>query len=167
MFVFHDFNQVKNSMLAGNLMCIDYFHQGFTNFATIFEPYAKYCAEQVLCQNYCKDLNRNNALFTAYLAWCESQKECNRYNNEKSRFTDNEWLISFSTKKISRLRLADILVRPMQRLTKYKILMEAIRKHIFDETEAELVDVMVSIWNHCFLMLHITLLWNSKHETTF
>jgi pleckstrin homology domain-containing family G member 5 len=59
-------------------MCIDYFQQGFTNFATIFEPYKKYCAEQVLCQNYCKDLNRNDALFTAYLAWCESQKECNR-----------------------------------------------------------------------------------------
>lgn len=70
--------QVKHSMLTGHLMCIDYFHQGFTNFATIFEPYTKYCAEQVLCQNYCKDLNRHNALFTAYLAWCESQKECNR-----------------------------------------------------------------------------------------
>lgn len=65
-------------MLTGHLMCIDYFQQGFTNFASMFEPYAKYCAEQVLCQNYCKDLSRNNALFTAYLAWCESQKECNR-----------------------------------------------------------------------------------------
>lgn len=32
----------------------------------------------------------------------------------------------------------------MQRLTKYKILIEAIRKHIVDETEIELVDVMVS-----------------------
>lgn len=32
----------------------------------------------------------------------------------------------------------------MQRLTKYKILIEAIRKHIVDEAEAELVDVMVS-----------------------
>lgn len=66
-------------MLTGHLMCIDYFQQGFTNFATIFEPYKKYCAEQVLCQNYCKDLNRNDSLFTAYLAWCESQKECNRF----------------------------------------------------------------------------------------
>lgn len=73
--------QVKHSMLTGHLMCIDYFQQGFTNFGTIFEPYANYCAEQVLCQNYCKDLNRNNALFTAYLAWCESQKECNRLVN--------------------------------------------------------------------------------------
>lgn len=43
-----------------------------------------------------------------------------------------------------RLRLADILVRPMQRLTKYKILMEAIRKHISEESEAEIMDVMVS-----------------------
>jgi RhoGEF domain len=43
-----------------------------------------------------------------------------------------------------RLRLADILVRPMQRLTKYKILMEAIRKHISEESEAEIMDNMVS-----------------------
>ncbi|CRL03588.1 CLUMA_CG016274, isoform B [Clunio marinus] len=110
---------VKHSMLTGHLMCIDYFQQGFTNFATIFEPYAKYCAEQVLCQNYCKDLNRNNALFTTYLAWCESQKECNR------------------------LKLADILVRPMQRLTKYSLLLSAIRKHISEENEAEIMDAMI------------------------
>lgn len=39
----------------------------------------------------------------------------------------------------------------MQRLTKYKILIEAIRKHIVDETEIELVDVMVS-----YLLLYLT-----------
>jgi RhoGEF domain len=43
-----------------------------------------------------------------------------------------------------RLRLADILVRPMQRLTKYNLLLSAIRKHIVEENEAEIMDAMVS-----------------------
>ncbi|XP_070495014.1 uncharacterized protein [Chironomus tepperi] len=125
---------VKHSMLTGHLMCIDYFQQGFTNFACIFEPYTKYCAEQVLCQNYCKDLNRNNALFTSYLAWCEAQKECNR------------------------LRLADILVRPMQRLTKYNLLLSAIRKHLTEETEAEIMDNMIHSVDEfvCSVNSHLT-----------
>lgn len=44
---------------------------------------------------------------------------------------------------LSRLRLADILVRPMQRLTKYTLLLTAIRKHITDENDAEIMDAMV------------------------
>lgn len=43
-----------------------------------------------------------------------------------------------------RLRLADILVRPMQRLTKYSLLLTAIRKHITDENDAEIMDAMVN-----------------------
>jgi pleckstrin homology domain-containing family G member 5 len=43
-----------------------------------------------------------------------------------------------------RLRLADILVRPMQRLTKYNLLLCAIRKHIVEDNEAEIMDAMVS-----------------------
>lgn len=140
-------------------MCIDFFQQGFNNFATIFEPYTKYCAEQVLCQNYCKDLNRNNALFTAYLAWCESQKECNRSVNMLFNYAPRWNLIQFETAiklhhhlmlwfhcfaVFHRLRLADILVRPMQRLTKYNLLLCAIRKHIVDDSEAEIMDSMVN-----------------------
>lgn len=156
-------------MISGHLMCIDDFQHGFNNFATIFEPYTKYCAEQVLCQNYCKDLNRNNALFTAYLAWCESSKECNRWVSQPKHqtvrilletqcsvlikclvainsicchsvvlFVFNRFLSQFF-----RLRLADILVRPMQRLTKYNLLLCAVRKHFSDYTKAEIMDEMV------------------------
>lgn len=78
-----------------------------------------YCAEQSTCQFYCKELNQNNTLFTAYLAWCESQKMCNR------------------------LRLADIVVRPMQRLTKYSLLLTAIRKHMDDVEQIEAMDRMI------------------------
>ena len=41
-------------------------------------------------------------VFKAYLAWCETQRDCNR------------------------LRLVDILVRPMQRLTKYSLLLKVL-----------------------------------------
>lgn len=111
---------VENSMGTGCPLSIDYFQEGFINFAINFAPYKKYCAEQSTCQFYCKELNRNNPLFTYYLTWCEAQKMCNR------------------------LRLADILVRPMQRLTKYSLLLLAIRKHITDENDGDNMDAMVS-----------------------
>ncbi|XP_064541067.1 uncharacterized protein LOC135430351 isoform X10 [Drosophila montana] len=96
-----------------------FFQEGFISFASIFAPYKVYCAEQSTCQFYCKELNQNNALFTVYLAWCESQKMCNR------------------------LRLADIVVRPMQRLTKYSLLLAAIKKHMSDVEEIEVMDIMI------------------------
>ena len=39
--------------------------------------------------------------------------------------------------------MADILVRPTQRLTKYGLLLGAIRKHVVDENDAESMDLMV------------------------
>ncbi|XP_052873511.1 pleckstrin homology domain-containing family G member 5 [Anopheles cruzii] len=110
---------VKHSERTKDPMSIYYFQHGFVNFATIFMPYTKYCAEQSTCQFYCKEMYHNNALFMTYCAWCESQKMCNR------------------------LRLADILVRPMQRLTKYGLLLAAIKKHITDEAEGEAIDAMI------------------------
>ena len=34
----------------------------------IFSPYFKYCAEQTACQQYCKEQDRDNQVFKAYLA---------------------------------------------------------------------------------------------------
>jgi pleckstrin homology domain-containing family G member 5 len=160
-------------MLTGHLMCIDYFQQGFTNFACIFEPYTKYCAEQVLCQNYCKDLNRNNAVFTSYLAWCESQKECNRLDSFSIINLTFQFDFPIANMLILclfafRLRLADILVRPMQRLTKYNLLLSAIRKHITEESEAEIMDLMVSKSNEkSFLLSAITIQIVGEREGHF
>uniref|UniRef100_A0A182JTD6 DH domain-containing protein n=1 Tax=Anopheles christyi TaxID=43041 RepID=A0A182JTD6_9DIPT len=110
---------VKQSERTKEPMNIYYFQKGFVDFATIFTPYTKYCAEQSTCQFYCKEMYHNNPLFMTYCAWCESQKMCNR------------------------LRLADILVRPMQRLTKYGLLLAAIKKHINDEADGEAIDAMI------------------------
>ncbi|XP_058458066.1 uncharacterized protein LOC131434863 isoform X2 [Malaya genurostris] len=110
---------VKESTDTKQQMNVHKFKDGFIKFSTIFHPYTKYCAEQSTCQYYCKELYQNNSLFMSYCAWCESQKMCNR------------------------LRLADILVRPMQRLTKYGLLLVAIKKHIVDENAVEAIDEMI------------------------
>ncbi|XP_069998090.1 pleckstrin homology domain-containing family G member 5 isoform X6 [Penaeus vannamei] len=78
--------------------------EAFYKFDELFHPYTRYCLDQSLCQQYCKEKDHDNEYFKLYLAWCETQKECNR------------------------LRLMDILVQPMQRLTKYSLLLKAIAK---------------------------------------
>ncbi|XP_058829611.1 pleckstrin homology domain-containing family G member 5 [Topomyia yanbarensis] len=110
---------VKESAETKQQMSVHKFKDGFIKFSAIFHPYTKYCAEQSTCQYHCKELYQNNSLFMSYCAWCESQKMCNR------------------------LRLADILVRPMQRLTKYGLLLVAIKKHIIDEHAGEAIDEMI------------------------
>ncbi|XP_061390072.1 mucin-3B-like, partial [Musca vetustissima] len=110
---------VAHSVQTREPLRIGFFQSGFIAFANLFAPYKKYCAEQSTCQFYCKELNRTNSLFTSYLAWCEAQKMCNR------------------------LRLADILVRPMQRLTKYSLLLTAIKKHMTDIEEIEALEMMI------------------------
>ncbi|XP_028967195.1 pleckstrin homology domain-containing family G member 5 [Galendromus occidentalis] len=77
---------------------------GFIRFEERFEPYVKYCLEQQTCLAYIKENRHESVLFKSYVAWCESQKEC------------------------SRLRFSDLLVKPMQRLTKYPLLLKAILK---------------------------------------
>lgn len=55
------------------------FHDGFLHMGEIYHPYFRYCAEQARCQHYCKEMHAHNEVFTAYLVWCETQKECNRW----------------------------------------------------------------------------------------
>ncbi|KAL6432664.1 hypothetical protein ACFW04_006240 [Cataglyphis niger] len=95
---------------------------GFETFEQTFAPYTRYCAEQSKCQQYCKDRLNDNQLFTAYLVWCETQKDCNR------------------------LKLMDILVMPMQRLTRYSLLLKAVYKNTENEEQRmELVHMIKSV----------------------
>ncbi|KAH0949766.1 hypothetical protein HN011_005014, partial [Eciton burchellii] len=97
---------------------------GFKTFEQTFAPYTRYCAEQSKCQQYCRDRLNDNQLFTAYLVWCETQKDCNR------------------------LKLLDILVKPMQRLTKYSLLLKAVYKNTENEEQrAELAHMIKSVDN--------------------
>ena len=61
------------------------------------------------------------SLIFAPAQWCETQRDCNR------------------------LRLVDILVRPMQRLTKYSLLLKAILKNTEDLNQRRDLLEMVSL----------------------
>ncbi|GLV48672.1 dynein axonemal intermediate chain 2 [Carabus blaptoides fortunei] len=95
------------------------FYDGFVRMCETYRPYFRYCAEQGRCQHYCRENHAHNEIFTAYLVWCETQKECNR------------------------LRLMDILVRPMQRLTKYGLLLKAIIKNTDNDDEKKGLCTMI------------------------
>ena len=137
--------------------------EGFLKFDELFHPYTKYCLDQSQCQSYCKEKEHDNELFKAYLAvsfqfpffsfcvpaaalvqrtrrrppavlvficlmvfsnsvpfqWCETQRDCNS------------------------LRLMDILVKPMQRLTKYSLLLKAVHKKTdADQHKPILIDMV-------------------------
>ncbi|CAH1127821.1 unnamed protein product [Ceutorhynchus assimilis] len=100
--------------------CLENMLEGFSKLHDTFQPYFKYCAEQSRCQHYCRE-NLESEVFTAYLTWCESQKECNR------------------------LRLMDILVQPMQRLTKYGLLLKAVLKNTDEDVEKESLQAMIKM----------------------
>ncbi|XP_064461240.1 pleckstrin homology domain-containing family G member 5-like isoform X2 [Ornithodoros turicata] len=82
---------------------------GFLQFESSFQPYMKYCLEQSTCLQYVKEKRIESDLFKTYVAWCEARKDCER------------------------LRFTDLLVKPMQRLTKYSLLLKAIHKKTDDE----------------------------------
>ncbi|XP_070154087.1 pleckstrin homology domain-containing family G member 5 isoform X6 [Polyergus mexicanus] len=113
---------VNTSRSSGQPLDPGHLLLGFETFEQTFAPYTRYCAEQSKCQQYCKDRLNDNQLFTAYLVWCETQKDCNR------------------------LKLMDILVMPMQRLTRYSLLLKAVYKNTENEEQrAELVHMIKSV----------------------
>ncbi|XP_076396699.1 uncharacterized protein LOC100880938 isoform X2 [Megachile rotundata] len=113
---------VNTSRTTGQPLDPGHLLQGFETFEQTFAPYTRYCAEQSRCQQYCRDRLNDNQLFTVYLVWCETQKDCNR------------------------LKLLDILVKPMQRLTKYSLLLKAVHKNTENEDQrTELTHMIKSV----------------------
>ncbi|XP_051517811.1 pleckstrin homology domain-containing family G member 5 isoform X2 [Myxocyprinus asiaticus] len=94
--------------------------QGFSTFASRFQPYIRYCMEEESCLEYMRSLLRDNELFKIYVTWGETNKQCNR------------------------LKLADMLAKPHQRLTKYPLLLKTILKKTDDPTSKDALSSMVS-----------------------
>ncbi|KAF4096411.1 pleckstrin homology domain-containing family G member 5 isoform X1 [Onychostoma macrolepis] len=94
--------------------------QGFSTFASRFQPYMQYCMEEESCMEYMRSLLRDNELFKIYITWAETNKQCNR------------------------LKLADMLAKPHQRLTKYPLLLKTILKKTDDQTSKEALNNMVA-----------------------
>uniref|UniRef100_A0A672QMK0 Pleckstrin homology and RhoGEF domain containing G5 n=1 Tax=Sinocyclocheilus grahami TaxID=75366 RepID=A0A672QMK0_SINGR len=94
--------------------------QGFSTFASRFQPYMRYCMEEESCMEYMRSLLRDNEIFKIYITWAETNKQCNR------------------------LKLADMLAKPHQRLTKYPLLLKTILKKTDDQTSKEALNNMVA-----------------------
>ncbi|GFN96431.1 pleckstrin homology domain-containing family g member 5-like [Plakobranchus ocellatus] len=94
--------------------------EGFVDhFPILFQVYFKYCIEHKSCLEYAKLKMDTSDLFKTFILWAEAQRQCNR------------------------LKLADILVKPMQRLLKYSLLLQAILKHTESEVEAAAIREMI------------------------
>ncbi|XP_065141330.1 pleckstrin homology domain-containing family G member 5 isoform X3 [Paramisgurnus dabryanus] len=94
--------------------------EGFSTFASRFQPYVRYCMEEESSLEYMRSLLRENELFKIYITWAETNEQCNR------------------------LKLADMLAKPHQRLTKYPLLLKTILKKTDDQTTKDALNSMVS-----------------------
>ncbi|XP_045509793.1 uncharacterized protein LOC123705174 [Colias croceus] len=74
---------------------------GFCRFHEVFQPYEKYMNEQAKMMDYFRSIQADPE-FSTYLTWCYTHKSCNR------------------------LQLSDLLVKPMQRLTKYSLILSRV-----------------------------------------
>ncbi|XP_047138052.1 uncharacterized protein LOC100206085 isoform X3 [Hydra vulgaris] len=92
----------------------------FSNFDEIFNPYIHYCMEEANCVKYLKSLKRQNEFFVEYLSWCEENHQC------------------------MRLKLADLLVKPMQRITKYNLLLKVILHNTHDQEDCLALENMIT-----------------------
>ncbi|CAH0716537.1 unnamed protein product, partial [Brenthis ino] len=95
----------------------DLMAHGFACFKQLLWAYEKFVVDQSKLLEYYRKC-QNDAEFNVYLAWCHSQKECNR------------------------LQLNDFLVKPMQRLTKYGLILHRIANHTDSEYERSSVEAM-------------------------
>uniref|UniRef100_A0A4W5QU66 Pleckstrin homology and RhoGEF domain containing G5 n=1 Tax=Hucho hucho TaxID=62062 RepID=A0A4W5QU66_9TELE len=95
-------------------------HHGFRTIGSRFKPYIRYCMEEEASMEYMRSLLRDNELFRIYVTWAETHKQCNR------------------------LKLADMLAKPHQRLTKYPLLLKAVLKKTDDSSSRDAVSGMVA-----------------------
>ncbi|XP_028849709.1 pleckstrin homology domain-containing family G member 5-like isoform X3 [Denticeps clupeoides] len=93
--------------------------EGFETFGSRFQPYVQYCMEEEGCMEYMRSQLRDNELYKIFITWVEAKKECNR------------------------LKLADMLVKPHQRLTKYPLLLKTILKKTDDPSVRDALNNMV------------------------
>ncbi|XP_025079789.1 pleckstrin homology domain-containing family G member 5-like [Pomacea canaliculata] len=101
-----------------------------SEFKKLIGPYTKYCMEQKQCTEYMKSRHTENDLFKMFVLWAETQKQCNR------------------------LKLTDLLVKPVQRITKYSLLLQAIlRKTEDDRQRRDLLEMIASV-DECVISIN-------------
>ncbi|KAA0706655.1 Pleckstrin -like proteiny domain-containing family G member 5 [Triplophysa tibetana] len=113
--------EVEPARLFSNIYDIVLLHSAlWVQFSSRFQPYIRYCMEEESCMEYNSTLLRENELFKIFITWAETDKQCNR------------------------LKLADMLAKPHQRLTKYPLLLKTILKKTEGQTIKDALNRMVS-----------------------
>ncbi|XP_045784758.1 uncharacterized protein LOC123880605 [Maniola jurtina] len=97
---------IKDGVLNDRPFNTELMANGFTSFTDVMFPYEKYVVGQSKLLEYYHS-KRNDPEFSLYLSWCYNQKESRR------------------------LQLNDFFVKPMQRLTKYTLLL----RRLIDNTD--------------------------------
>lgn len=110
-------NRIKPTTLLASFYKVDEF----------FQPYVNFCLKQDACLEYLRELtevqetkrSEKNKNFTEYLKWCQSLPHAQRYI------------------------LRDLLTEPMQRITRYPLLLKKITKGTKNEKEKEQLHILL------------------------
>uniref|UniRef100_A0A0N5ATG7 DH domain-containing protein n=1 Tax=Syphacia muris TaxID=451379 RepID=A0A0N5ATG7_9BILA len=96
---------------------------GFDRIDEWWPSYANFLYGNPDCYAYVQKCQKENELFKEFVSWAESQDAMQK----------------------NRQRLSDALMNPMQRLTRYSLLLRAVYKHSVDEDEREKLSVSFDI----------------------
>ncbi|CAF3708814.1 unnamed protein product [Adineta steineri] len=109
------------------------FKNGFINFDVYFKPYLNYVLDQKTSAEYFKQKLSRDDLFQYLISWIEGN------------FTN-------------RLSFSDLTIKPLQRLTRYKLLLEAIQKKTHDTQQRndlhEMIQKVATFVNRVNSKLH-------------
>ncbi|XP_038060704.1 pleckstrin homology domain-containing family G member 5-like isoform X2 [Patiria miniata] len=94
--------------------------EAFEGFADLFAPYIKFCTDEHECMKYLRERTKDNEMLRFFIEWAE------RHPNSQRR------------------KLQDLLVYPMQRITKYPLLLIAVEKKTLEEGENAVVSTRIS-----------------------
>ncbi|XP_045542074.1 uncharacterized protein LOC106716982 [Papilio machaon] len=108
---------ILDSVETGGPLKPELMYEGFHNIEDYFQSYETYLMDQSRAVEYLRSL-AGNTEFMSYLSWCHKQKEINR------------------------LQLADMLAKPMQRITKYSLIINRIHHYTEKDTARELINSM-------------------------
>lgn len=117
-----------------------------------FNPYSRYCLDHTACLSYLKEQNRTNECFKVYLAVSrlldgvrKDGSDIHVNTTSPIQFNSNRSKWCECQKDCERLRLTDLLAKPMQRLTRYSLLLKAILRKTDNREQSAALEEMVSM----------------------
>uniref|UniRef100_A0A0R3S596 DH domain-containing protein n=1 Tax=Elaeophora elaphi TaxID=1147741 RepID=A0A0R3S596_9BILA len=110
---------LQNSRNNGTTLDPAILKSGFERIDEWWPCYTTFIYGHADCHSYVQKCQKENELFREFVTWAESQDTMRRQ------------------------RLLDALTNPMQRLTRYSLLLKAVLKHTVDDTERDTIQDMI------------------------